>query len=59
MNIISNFVVSDILKMLEEQFIAHQPELQQAFLSEVSVLAQGIGQWLTTKLSGAVADEKK
>lgn len=59
MNIIENFLVSDVLKMLEDQFVSHETELQDAFLSEVSLLCQQIAKWLTEKLEGAVSDEKK
>jgi len=59
MNIIPDFLVSDILKMIEEQFVSHDAELQDAFLSEVDVLCQQIGKWLTEKLTGAQSDEKK
>lgn len=59
MNIISNFLVSDILKMLEEQFVSHETELQEAFLSEVGVLCEKMATWLTHKISDGVSDEEK
>jgi hypothetical protein len=59
MNIIPNFLVSDIIKMIEEQFVSHEAGLQDAFLSEVGLLSEKIGAWLTEKISGAVSDEKK
>lgn len=51
MNVLLNFVIQDIITLLEEQFISHEAEIQAAFLNEVGLLSQKIGEWLTEKLS--------
>ena len=61
MSLLSSFIVSRIVKALEEQFLSHVPELQQAFLNEVSSLVKVVSDWVESKMNvqGAPTDEKK
>lgn len=51
MSLLSNFIVTHIVQALEQQFLSHEPDLQQAFLNEVSAFVQEIAQWLEAKLT--------
>ncbi len=60
MNLLSNFIVSSIVKSLESQFVSHVPELQQTFLNEVSSLVKIVSDWVDSKvnLEGVNSNEK-
>ncbi len=47
MSILSNFII----KALEEQFLSHVPEMQEAFLNEVSAFLKVVSDWVESKLS--------
>jgi hypothetical protein len=51
MSLLSSFIINNIIKALEAEFLSHMPELQQAFLDEVSVLVKEISDWVESKLS--------
>ncbi len=61
MSLLSSFVVKHIVKALEEHFLSQIPELQQAFLNEVSQLVKVVSDWVESKLSnnGELSNEKK
>jgi hypothetical protein len=46
-----NFIIAHVVKALEEEFISHEPSLQQAFLNEISVCVNEVAQWLEAKLA--------
>jgi hypothetical protein len=60
MSLLSSFIVSHVVKALEAQFISHVPELQQAFLNEVSSLVKVVSDWVESKMNvnGGSSDEK-
>jgi hypothetical protein len=47
--------------MLEKEFVSHLPELQEAFLTEVSAFVKSLSEWVESKMSNqkGVDDEKK
>lgn len=59
MSLLSNFIIANIVKSLEQEFISHEPDLQQAFLNEVSVFVQQIAQWLEVKLSNDNSNDEE
>jgi hypothetical protein len=50
MSLLSSFVASHLIPALESAFIAHEPEMQAAFLSEVKALSDQVNVWLENKL---------
>lgn len=61
MSLLSSFIVSRIVQELEEQFVSHMPELQQAFLNEVSTFVNVLSDWVESKmnLQGESDNEEK
>lgn len=61
MSLLSSFIVNHVVKALEAQFLSHVPELQQAFLNEVSSLVKVVSDWIESKINveGAPSDEEK
>lgn len=61
MSLLSSFIVNQVVKALEAQFLSHVPELQEAFLNEVSALVKVMSDWVESKMNiqGAPNDEKK
>ena len=57
MSLLTNFIIS----MLEKEFVSHLPELQEAFLTEVSAFVKSLSEWVESKMSNqkGVDDEKK
>lgn len=51
MSLLSNFLVSSIIKYLENQFLEHEPDLQQAFLREVDEFVKTVAKWIEEKLT--------
>lgn len=51
MSLLSNFIVAHVIAALEQEFISHEPDLQKAFLEEVSAFTQQIVKWLETRLT--------
>lgn len=61
MSLISSFIVTRIVTALEQQFLSHVPELQQAFLNEATSLVKVLSDWIESKMGiqGEAKDEKK
>ena len=61
MSLLSSFIVTHVVTALEEQFVSHTPELQRAFLNEVSSLVGIVSDWIESKMNvqGESTDEKK
>lgn len=61
MSLLSSFIMNNIVKALEEQFLSHVPELQQAFLNEVSALVKVVSDWVESKMNvqGGASNEEK
>lgn len=51
MSLLSSFITNQLLKSLEEEFVAHAPELQDAFLSELSEATKLITNWVEAKIA--------
>jgi hypothetical protein len=49
MSLLSSFLVNQLVKELEAQFVAHEPQLQQVFLSEVSTAVDALVSWVLSK----------
>jgi hypothetical protein len=61
MSLLSSFIINHVVKALEAQFVSHMPELQQAFLNEVSNLVKVVSEWVESKVNsqGVSNDEEK
>ena len=59
--VLSSFIAGRIVQELEEQFVSHLPELQQAFLNEVSVFVKIVSDWVESKMNvkGETSNEEK
>jgi hypothetical protein len=53
MSLISTFISNNILNILENAFIAHEPEMQSALLSEVQTFSSQLVTWIESKISVA------
>jgi len=60
MSLLSSFLVNQVVKSLEEQFVSHVPELQQTFLDEVTAFVKVVSDWIESKMAnpGEVSNEK-
>lgn len=50
MSLLSAFIANHVVKALETQLVAHEPELQQVFLNEVSAFVGTVANWVNEKL---------
>jgi hypothetical protein len=50
MNILSKFIVSQLIQKLEEEFISHAPDLQEAFIAEITLASNQIVDWINSKI---------
>jgi hypothetical protein len=61
MSLLSSFITNRVLAALEAEFIKHEPQLQAAFLLELSNGIEEVLQWVNEKLTAsnpsAVPDE--
>lgn len=53
MSLLSSFITNQLIKSLESEFIAHEPELKDAFVNEVSVAVADVVAWVNSKLSSS------
>ena len=60
MSLLSSFIVTHVVKALENQFVSHVPELQQAFLNEVTHIVKVMNDWIESKMEvqGESTDEE-
>lgn len=61
MSLLSSFIATRIVTELEQQFVSHLPELQEAFLNEISNFVKILSDWVESKinLQGEPRDEEK
>lgn len=50
MSLISTFITGNLIKMLEAQLVAHEPELQKVFLDEIASAVNAIVSWVNSKI---------
>jgi hypothetical protein len=50
MSLLSSFIMNQLIKSLEEQFIAHLPNMQEVFIKEISILANQVVNWINDKI---------
>lgn len=50
MSLLSSFVAGHVVSALESEFLANEPALQQALLSEVVAFADSLTKWVGEKL---------
>ncbi len=51
MSLLSSFLMNQLVKDLEAQFIAHEPELQNAFVDEVTAAVNSVVSWVNSKIN--------
>jgi len=56
MSLISKFITDHLVTALENNFIAHEPELQEKFVEEVRALSKLVEDWVISKVKPAVAE---
>ena len=50
MSLLSSFITNQLIKSIEDQFVAHEPEIQDAFVNEVAVAVNHVVSWVNDKL---------
>lgn len=50
MSLLSTFIQKQLLKALEDEFVAHEPDIQATILSEVEAFANQALSWVNSKL---------
>lgn len=50
MSLLSSFIANYLVNALEQQFIKHEPEMQEAFLKEVHDFIGVVSGWVHEKL---------
>lgn len=58
MSLLSSFITNQLLKSLEAQFVAHEPDLQEAFVNEVSDAVHTVVTWVNEKLEAKQKQEQ-
>jgi len=48
-SLILNVIISHLVPFLEEEFVKHEPEIQEALINEVKVLAAKLEDWSKNK----------
>lgn len=51
MSLLSSFLSSQLIPALEKAFIEHEPDMQEAFLSEVKALSDQVAIWVDSKIA--------
>lgn len=49
-SVILNVIISHLIPFLEEEFVKHEPEIQEALVKEVKVLAAKLEEWSKAKI---------
>lgn len=57
MSLLSKFVTEHLVSDLEQEFAQHVPDLQKSLVDEVSVFAQMLSDWVSSKLGHAPSDK--
>ena len=55
MSLLSTFVTTHVLTLLEKELLNHEADIQAAMLAEVKVLADTITSWVNDKLAAKQA----
>lgn len=55
MSVLSSFIQNQLLKALEDQFVAHEGDLKDAFVAEVNAFAQDVLKWVESKVQSKPA----
>lgn len=50
MSLLSTFIQSQLLKAIENEFIEHAPDIQQAIIAEVEAFANDALEWVKSKI---------
>lgn len=51
MSLISTFITNQLVKALEAEFVAHEADVQSAFVGEVQALASTVMSWANDKIT--------
>jgi hypothetical protein len=51
MSLLSSFITDHVIKALEAQFVAHEPEMAEAFVNEVSAAVNAVVNWVNEKVA--------
>lgn len=51
MSLLSTYVTGHLLHALEQEFIAHEPDLQAKLLEEVKVFTDQLSHWVNSKVN--------
>tara|TARA_R110000868_G_scaffold302646_2_gene563184 strand:+ start:894 stop:1079 length:186 start_codon:yes stop_codon:yes gene_type:complete len=51
MSLLSSFIVNQLVKSLEAQFIAHEAELKDAFVDEIGLAVTSVVEWVNSKIA--------
>lgn len=50
MSLLSSFLASHLIPSLEAALAAHEPEIQDAIISELDSLGKAVGSWVASKI---------
>jgi hypothetical protein len=51
MSLLSSFVTKELITALEAEFVKHEPELQTAFVDEVTAAVNSVVSWVNSKIA--------
>lgn len=57
MSILSSFIRNQLLKGLEDEFVSHEPEIQEEIVQQIGEFAAECLEWVHSKLNGDCAAE--
>jgi hypothetical protein len=50
MSLLTSFITNQLIKTLESQFAAHEPQMQMAFVAEVAAALNDVMSWVNAKV---------
>lgn len=57
MSLLSSFIRNQLLKGLEDEFVSHEPDIQDVIVEQINSFAAECLEWVNSKLNGDSAAE--
>jgi len=52
MSLLSSFIRNQLLKGLEDEFVSHEPAIQESIIEQIEAFASECMEWVNSKLNG-------
>ena len=51
MSLLPSFITNELIKLLESEFISHEPELKNDFVQDVATAVADVVAWVNSKIT--------